>query len=62
MYAVFVRVLKARRPAPGELETEIVRLTQAVAEACARPAVNVHILYEADAAGRLAFGGRLASR
>jgi phenylpyruvate tautomerase PptA (4-oxalocrotonate tautomerase family) len=57
--AVFVTVLKARLPATGELEPEIRSLTEIVADLCGRKPENVHVLYLPDAAGRIAFGGRL---
>jgi phenylpyruvate tautomerase PptA (4-oxalocrotonate tautomerase family) len=58
-YAVFVTVLKAQRPTGADLETEVRALTEGVARLCGRPTENVHILYESDAQGRIAFGGRL---
>lgn len=56
---VFVTVLKAQRPTGAALETEIRALTEGVASVCGRPPERVHVLYEADAEGRIAFGGRL---
>ena len=56
---VFVSVLLARPPAGSERARQADALAQAVAAACARPAANVHVLYEPAAAGRIAFGGRL---
>jgi phenylpyruvate tautomerase PptA (4-oxalocrotonate tautomerase family) len=56
---VFVSVLLGAPP-DGEARAEQVRrVTRAVAEACGRPAANVHVLYQPAAAGRIAFGGRL---
>jgi phenylpyruvate tautomerase PptA (4-oxalocrotonate tautomerase family) len=57
--AVFVTVLKAQRPVGTTLETEVHALTEGIAKLCGRPAANVHVLYEPDALGRIAFGGRL---
>src|SRR5689334_650325 len=57
--SVFVTVLKAQRPKGAELETEVRALTEGVGRICARPVENVHILYESDAQGRIAFGGNL---
>jgi len=56
---VFVRVLKARVPAPEDIENEVERLTRAIADVCGRPTENVHVVYLPAAAGRAAFGGRL---
>jgi phenylpyruvate tautomerase PptA (4-oxalocrotonate tautomerase family) len=58
-HSVFVTILKAQRPTGAALEKEIRALTEGVASVCDRPAENVHILYESDAQGRIAFGGRL---
>lgn len=56
---VFVSVLRSKLPAPDELQEEITRLTEAVAQLCDRPRENVHIIYQPEGAGRAAFGGRL---
>ena len=56
---VFVTVLERIRPTGSELTEKVARVTAAVAEVSGRPAENVHVLFETDAAGRLAFGGRL---
>ena len=58
VHPVFVRVLKARLPRGGDLETEISRLTEALAQICERPAENVHVIYEPAGRGRVAFGGK----
>ena len=57
--SVFVIVRKAKRPAGSALETEVRALTEGIARICGRPLENIHILYEPDAAGRIAFGGNL---
>jgi hypothetical protein len=57
--SVFVTVLKAQRPTGSALEAEVRALTEGVARVCGRPVENVHILYEPDAQGRIAFGGSL---
>ncbi len=57
--SVFVTVLKYQRPDGSDLEREVRLLTEAVARICGRAPENVHILYEADAAGRIAFGGAI---
>jgi phenylpyruvate tautomerase PptA (4-oxalocrotonate tautomerase family) len=59
MHPVFVSVLKSSLPGRAELEEEIARLTQAIAQTCERPAENVHIIYEPPGAQRVAFGGKL---
>jgi phenylpyruvate tautomerase PptA (4-oxalocrotonate tautomerase family) len=56
---VFVKVTKRSNPEGASIADEIKRLTLAIAEACGRPPENVHVCYEAPAAGRQAFGGEL---
>jgi len=54
---MLVRIMERRRPRGARLATEMRALTSAIAKACRHPTENVHILYEPDAAGRVAFGG-----
>jgi phenylpyruvate tautomerase PptA (4-oxalocrotonate tautomerase family) len=61
VYPVFVSVLKSRYLPPDEMQTEVTRLTTAIAQASARPVENVHLVYEPAGAGRVAFGGNLVS-
>lgn len=61
IFPVFVSVLKAKLPSPETLQMEITRLAEAVAHICDRPKENVHILYQPEGAGRIAFGGRLVT-
>lgn len=61
IFPVFVSVLKARLGPIVKLKEEAVRLSKAIATACQRPPENVHILYEPEGAGRIAFGGHLMS-
>jgi phenylpyruvate tautomerase PptA (4-oxalocrotonate tautomerase family) len=56
---VFVTILKYRRPDEDQIDCEVASIAPRVAELCGRPAENVHILYDSDAAGRIAFGGIL---
>jgi phenylpyruvate tautomerase PptA (4-oxalocrotonate tautomerase family) len=56
---VFVTVLKAHPPAGPDLRAEVLAVTAAVAEWAERDPGCVHVRYEAGAAGRQAFGGRL---
>jgi len=59
VFPVFVHVLKAALPDPDAMQPEVARLTSAVAELCGRPSQNVHILYQPEGRGRVAFGGKL---
>ena len=42
-----------------ELQREAAELTEAISQAIGRPAGNIHLIYEAPGAGRVAFGGKL---
>ena len=59
VHPVFVTVLKSHIPESDALDLEISRLTSAIAQVLNRPETHIHILYQPDAAGRVAFGGRL---
>jgi phenylpyruvate tautomerase PptA (4-oxalocrotonate tautomerase family) len=61
VYPVFVTVLKSRVPEGSALENEIVGLTKLIANVLNRPEENIHIFYQPDGAGRVAFGGKLVS-
>jgi phenylpyruvate tautomerase PptA (4-oxalocrotonate tautomerase family) len=54
---VFVSVIRARLPEPERLRTEALSLAEAFAPLCRRPRENVHIIYEPEGRGRVAFGG-----
>lgn len=54
---VFVTVLEARIPPKEELKREIERLTQEISRICGHPVENVHIFYQPEGRGRVAFGG-----
>jgi phenylpyruvate tautomerase PptA (4-oxalocrotonate tautomerase family) len=56
---IFVTVLKAQAPQGRALEDEIAQLTRVIATVLDRPLENVHILYQPDAVGRIAFGGKV---
>jgi len=59
VHPVFVTVLKSRIPERSALVGEIAQLTGVIAKLLDRPAANVHIFYQPDAAGQVAFGGKL---
>jgi phenylpyruvate tautomerase PptA (4-oxalocrotonate tautomerase family) len=56
---VFVGVLKSQRPTGARWHDEVRRLTEAIAHAVGRPPEHVHVLYEPEARGRIAFGGEV---
>jgi phenylpyruvate tautomerase PptA (4-oxalocrotonate tautomerase family) len=59
MQPVFVTVLESKVPKGSELADKIAQLTEVIARVLNRPETNVHIFYEPDGAGRVAFGGKL---
>lgn len=56
---VFVSVLLGQCPSKGAMSQQAERLSASFARACGRPKENVHILYQPNAEGRIAFGGAL---
>lgn len=58
---MFVHVVREVNPRGARLRREILGLTAAVARVTGRPRKLVHVIYEASAKGRMAFGGRLLS-
>ena len=56
---VFVNVLKSQRPAGAGWRDEVRRLTDVIARVVGRTPESVHVLYEPDARGRIAFGGEV---
>jgi phenylpyruvate tautomerase PptA (4-oxalocrotonate tautomerase family) len=55
----FVTVLERTRPTGSDLTDRVSRVTAAVVAVTGCDPNNVHVLFEAAAAGRLAFGGRV---
>ena len=56
---VFATWIENDRPVGVALTTRIEAITKTVARLTGRPAENVHVLFEAAARGRIAFGGEL---
>jgi phenylpyruvate tautomerase PptA (4-oxalocrotonate tautomerase family) len=61
VFPVFVSVLKSISQTSEEMQNEVERITGAVAQICRRPSGNVHVIYQPDGRGRVAFGGKLVS-
>ena len=59
VYPVFVSVLKARLPASKEIKGEIDAIVGAVAKICKRDSAFVHVIYQPEGKGRVAFGGKV---
>ncbi len=58
---VFVSVLQARAPVGEARAVAAVEVAEAVAGVCDRPRHSVHVIFEPDGTGRVAFGGELLS-
>ena len=56
---VFVDVLVGQWPEPSVMRSQASEIAAAVAQACARPVDNVHVIFAPAAKGRIAFGGKL---
>lgn len=56
---VIVSILEAEPPVGADRALQAARLARAIAGACGRSEENVHLIYEASARGRVAFGGRI---
>lgn len=56
VYPVFVSVLKASLPASEEIQREIDAIVEAVAKICRRDSAYVHVIYQPEGKGRVAFG------
>ena len=54
---VFVHVMKKRMGDPEEIQDEVKKLSKGIAEILGKPLENVHIIFDRDAVGRIAFGG-----
>jgi hypothetical protein len=52
-------VLESGVPDGSALKDEVIQLTKTIAKILGRPESNIHIFYQPDGAGRVAFGGKL---
>ena len=59
---VFVSVLLRRCPPEEVMRKQADELAASIARICKRAKENVHILFQPDAGGRVAFGGNLVTR
>ena len=58
-HPAFVTVLAGAPPSGEPLRERVAQITEIVARLTGRPSDRVHVLFEAAAKGRIAFGGRL---
>jgi phenylpyruvate tautomerase PptA (4-oxalocrotonate tautomerase family) len=59
VYPIFVSITKSKLPEVDELEREAAKITGAVAQICGRSSENVHLIYQPEGRGRVAFGGKM---
>ena len=59
IYPVFVTVIKSKLSSIEEMQNEVAKITGAVAQLCGRPSDNIHVIYQPEGRGRVAFGGKL---
>lgn len=59
VYPVFVSILKARLPATEEMQREIDAIIEVIAQICKRDPALVHLIYQPEGKGRVAFGGNI---
>ena len=61
VYPIFVSVLKSRLPAGDEMQKEVDAISDMVAQICHRPPSLVHVIYQPEGKGRIAFGGKVVT-
>src|SRR5262245_23141957 len=58
IYPIFVSVIKSKVGTADKMQKEVEQITGAVAQICGRSSENVHLIYQPEGKGRLAFGGK----
>ena len=58
-YPVFVSILQARQTPLAAQQAEVAELTASIAHVCGRPTESIHLFYQPEGQGRVAFGGKL---
>jgi len=61
VYPVFVTIIKSKLSSIEEMQNDVAKITGAVAQICGRPSENIHVIYQPEGRGRVAFGGKLVS-
>jgi phenylpyruvate tautomerase PptA (4-oxalocrotonate tautomerase family) len=61
VYPIFVSLLKSRLPGAEEMQKEVEAITETVARLCDRPPSLVHVIYQPEGKGRIAFGGKIVT-
>ena len=55
----FAHLLRYQLPEPSQLSNDAKAIADIIARHLGRPRENIHIIFEPDAKGRIAFGGEL---
>ena len=61
VYPIFISVIKSKLPTSEEMQEEVEEITGAVTQICGRSSENVHVIYQPEGRGRVAFGGKIVS-
>jgi len=61
IYPIFISVIKSKLPTVEEMQEEVQKITGAVAQIFGRSSENVHVIYQPEGRGRVAFGGKIVS-
>src|SRR5215216_2753952 len=61
IYPIFVTVVKSKLSSFEESQKEMTKITGAVAQICGRPSDTIHVIYQPECRGRVAFGGKIVS-
>jgi len=59
VYPVFITILKSSLPKPEEMQKEVDTIISVVASISNRSRSLVHVIYEPEGKGRVAFGGKI---
>jgi len=61
IYLIFVSIIKSKLPTNEEMQEEVEKITGAIPQICGRSSENVHVIYQPEGRGRVAFGGKIVS-
>ena len=61
VYPVFVSVVKSRLPEPIDMQREVDAMIAAIAQICRRDPSLVHVIYQPEGRGHVAFGGKIVT-
>ena len=59
IYPIFATVMKSKLSSFEEMQKEVAKITGAIAQISGRPSDNIHVIYQPEGRGRVAFGGKI---